>query len=233
MSAYEGVNPDREGRYTHTSINVPPCTCMNVLDHKLSRWTHVFWSEHTLMCVFTPENVQMDAICAVTSIPTQPCSSTCLYTTIDMSWSWDLHSGMHGDMGCAASCSEPSHWDPQHVKSVLEQGADSCFILSMPGGSNGEEELWEGQPGTSVLPCSLLKAPCRVIDSLSRSTSWCIWKLVLFIIERSFLRDVQFLLTPTSELMISLLWLDSLVGEDNLHGLMLKRGKADPVLELL
>lgn len=85
MSAYEGVNPDREGRYTHTSINVPPCTCMNVLDHKLSRWTHVFWSEHTLMCVFTPENVQMDAICAVTSIPTQPCSSTCLYTTIDMS----------------------------------------------------------------------------------------------------------------------------------------------------
>lgn len=51
MSAYEGVNPDREGRYTHTSINVPPCTCMNVLDHKLSRWTPMFWSEHTLVCV--------------------------------------------------------------------------------------------------------------------------------------------------------------------------------------
>jgi len=127
-----------------------------------------------------------------------------------------------------------SHWDPQHVKSVLEQGADSCFILSMPGGSNGEEELWEGQPGTCVLPCSLLKAPCRVIDSLSRSTSWCIWKkFVLFITERSFLGDVQFLLTPTSELMISPQWLDSQVGEDNLHGLMVKRGQADPVLELL
>lgn len=73
------------------------------------------------------------------------------------------------------------HRDPQCVNSLLEQGADSCFILSMPGGSSGKEELWEGQSGTCVSPRGLLKAPRGLINSLSRSTSLCILEEIGFV----------------------------------------------------